>query len=77
MKLLEENRGVNLHDFGLCNDFSVMTLKHNTKGKIGNLVFIKIKLFVLQRRLYKSGFSREIEPIGCVYTHTHTQRDFL
>ena len=41
--------------------------KHNhQRKKICSLNFIKIKVFVFQRRLYKSGFSRETEPIGCV-----------
>ena len=41
--------------------------RHNhQRKKICSLNFIKIKMFVFQRRLCKSRFSRETEPIGCV-----------
>ena len=43
MKLLEENIGINHHDFGLDNGFLAMTSKAQaTKEKIDKLDFIKI-----------------------------------
>lgn len=44
-KVLEENTGMNLHDFGLGNIFSDMNLKERiTKEQVDKLNFIKIKI---------------------------------
>ena len=50
IKLVEVNREINLCDVVLGNDFlRYNTISTSNKRMIGNLVFIKIENFVLQR----------------------------
>lgn len=50
IKLVEVNREINLCDVVLGNDFlRYNTIRTSNKRMIGNLVFIKIENFVLQR----------------------------
>ena len=46
IKLLEENRGVNLHDLILDNDFLAMTQSTSDKRKIDKLASLRLKPFL-------------------------------
>ena len=51
IKLLEENRSINLHDPGLCKTFLNMTLKEQKTNKLD---FIKIKKQKTKNHFYAS-----------------------
>ena len=55
IKVLEENTGMNLHDFVLGNSFSDMNLKERiTKEQIDKLDFIKIKICTSEDAMKKN-----------------------